>query len=244
MIYTKNKHCHAADERKDQTQILCDSVKRKAIDDLTQKPTWRILEKFEIIPRVNSPACLVYWRIFVYLLGLLPDSQIARIRTDYTESILIYTKNKHCHAADERKDQTQILCDSVKRKAIDDLTQKPTWRILEKFEIFPRVNSPACLVYWRIFVYLLGLLPDSQIARIRTDYTESILIYTKNKHCHAADKHKDQTQILCDSVKRKAIDDLTQKPTKQIRTELVKMTSEASLLPTDLKSIHQTVERK
>ena len=42
---------------------------------------------------------------------------------------------------------------------------------------------------------------------------------------------------LSDSVKRKAIDYLAQKSTKQIRTELVKMTSEASLLPKGLKSI-------
>ena len=35
------------------------------------------------------------------------------------------------------------------------------WQIPEKFEIFPQVNSPACLVYLRIFVYLLGQLPDS-----------------------------------------------------------------------------------
>ena len=69
------------------------------------------------------------------------------------------------------------------------------------------------------------------------------MIYTKNMHFHAADECKDQTQILHDSVKCKAIDDLMQKPTKQIRTELVKMTLEASLLPTDLKNIHQTVYR-
>ena len=41
----------------------------------------------------------------------------------------------------------------------------------------------------------------------------------------------------------KILDDLMQKPTNLIRTELVKMTSEASLLPTDLKNIHQTVYR-
>ena len=35
------------------------------------------------------------------------------------------------------------------------------WQIPEKFEIFPQVNSPACLVHWRTFVYFLGLLPDS-----------------------------------------------------------------------------------
>ena len=29
------------------------------------------------------------------------------------------------------------------------------WQIPEKFQIFRQVNSPACLVYWRIFVYLL-----------------------------------------------------------------------------------------
>ena len=69
------------------------------------------------------------------------------------------------------------------------------------------------------------------------------MIYTKNEHCHAADERKNEKQILRDSVKRKAIDDLTQKPTKLIRTELVKMISEACLLPTDLKNIHQTVYR-
>ena len=79
--------------------------------------------------------------------------------------------------------------------------------------------------------------------RIRTDDTESIVVYTKNDHCHAADKHKNEKQILCNSVKRKAISDLTQKPPKLIRIELVKMTSEASLLQTDLKNIHQTVNR-
>ena len=42
---------------------------------------------------------------------------------------------------------------------------------------------------------------------------------------------------LSDSMKRKAIEYLAQKSTKQIRTELVKMTSEASLLPKGLKSI-------
>ena len=44
-------------------------------------------------------------------------------------------------------------------------------------------------------------------------------------------------------VHHKILDDLTQKLTKLIRTELVKMTLEASLLPTDLKNIHQTVYR-
>ena len=44
-------------------------------------------------------------------------------------------------------------------------------------------------------------------------------------------------------VPHKIMDDLTQKPTKLIRTELGKLTSEASSLPTDLKNIHQTVYR-
>ena len=50
-------------------------------------------------------------------------------------------------------------------------------------------------------------------------------------------------QAISACVLHKILDDLTQKPTKLIRTELVKMTSEASLLPTDLKNIHQTVYR-
>ena len=36
------------------------------------------------------------------------------------------------------------------------------WQIPDKFEIFPQVNSPACLVYRRIFVYLLGQLPSTR----------------------------------------------------------------------------------
>ena len=41
------------------------------------------------------------------------------------------------------------------------LSKFARWQIPDKFEIFPQFNSPACLVYWRIFVYLLGQLPDS-----------------------------------------------------------------------------------
>ena len=44
-------------------------------------------------------------------------------------------------------------------------------------------------------------------------------------------------------VPHKILDDVTQRPTKLIRTELVKMTSEASLLPTDLMNLHQAVYR-
>ena len=44
---------------------------------------------------------------------------------------------------------------------VEALCKFAGWRILERFGIFPQINSPACLVYWRIFVYLLGQLPDS-----------------------------------------------------------------------------------
>ena len=50
----------------------------------------------------------------------------ARIITDDTESMVIYTKDKHCHAADNCKNEKLILRDSVKRKAIYNLTQKST----------------------------------------------------------------------------------------------------------------------
>ena len=43
------------------------------------------------------------------------------------------------------------------------------------------------------------------------------------------------------TVISKVSDDLSQKPTKLIRTELVKMMSESSLLRPDLESIHQSV---
>ena len=45
-------------------------------------------------------------------------------------------------------------------------------------------------------------------------------------------------------VPHKILDDLTHKPTKLIRTELVKMASDASLLPTDLTNIHQTARSR
>ena len=51
---------------------------------------------------------------------------------------------------------------------------------------------------------------------------------------------KMKSWLLRDNVKRKAVDDLTQRPTKVIRTELVKM-SETSLLPQDLNNFYQTV---
>ena len=36
------------------------------------------------------------------------------------------------------------------------------WSVPEKFEVFPRVNSPAALIYWRILVSLLGQLTEVQ----------------------------------------------------------------------------------
>ena len=53
--------------------------------------------------------------------------------------------------------------------------------------------------------------------------------------------HYKPSQAISACVHHKIFDGLTQKQIKLIRTELVKMTSEASLLPTDLKNIHQTV---
>ena len=52
-----------------------------------------------------------------------------------------------------------------------------------------------------------------------------------------------QIKIQAGQCAAKILDDLTQKPTKLIRTELVKMTSEASWLPTDLRAIAGNTSR-
>ena len=33
------------------------------------------------------------------------------------------------------------------------------WEIPEEFQVYPRLNSPAALLYWRVLVYLVGQLP-------------------------------------------------------------------------------------
>ena len=44
------------------------------------------------------------------------------MRNDDAISTVLGTKNEHNHSADERQNEKRILRDSVKRKAVDDLT--------------------------------------------------------------------------------------------------------------------------
>lgn len=44
------------------------------------------------------------------------------------------------------------------------------WSVPEKFEVFPRVNSPAALIYWRILVSLLGQLTDVERTEFYSTY--------------------------------------------------------------------------
>ena len=58
---------------------------------------WQIPEKFEICPQLNSTACLVNWRIFVYLLGQLPDS----IREEFFRNLSSGAKPELHHSASQ-----------------------------------------------------------------------------------------------------------------------------------------------
>ena len=50
----------------------------------------------------------------------------ARIRTDEALTKVLQRKNEHCHAADERKTERQILRVRSKRKAVQDAHEKPS----------------------------------------------------------------------------------------------------------------------
>lgn len=50
----------------------------------------------------------------------------ARIRTDEALTEVLQRKNEHCHAADERKTERQILRVRSKRKAVQDAHEKPS----------------------------------------------------------------------------------------------------------------------
>ena len=44
------------------------------------------------------------------------------------------------------------------------------WSMPDQFEIFPRLNSPASLLYWKIMVYLMGQLSDADRSSFYVTY--------------------------------------------------------------------------
>jgi hypothetical protein len=80
-------------------------------------------------------------------------------------------------------------------------------------------------------------------ARLRTDAVPTLVIQQKNDHNHESDDRGNARHVLRVNAKRKAVDDLSARPSKVIRSELQTM-NEKSLEPKDLKCVAKVVYRK
>ena len=79
-------------------------------------------------------------------------------------------------------------------------------------------------------------------ARIKTDDGLTTILSQKNEHSHSLDERKVERHQLRVSAKRKAIDDLLQRPSQIVRTS-IKDVGESVLLPNDLKSVSKAIYR-
>ena len=77
-------------------------------------------------------------------------------------------------------------------------------------------------------------------ARVRIDAGPSLVIQQKNDHNHDPDDRGNERRVLRVNAKRKAVDDLSVRPSKVIKSELQTM-NEKSLEPKDLKCIAKAV---
>ena len=59
----------------------------------------------------------------------------ARIRTDEAVTEVLQRKNEHCHEADQRKTERQILRVRSKRKAVQDANEKPSKIMCSELEM-------------------------------------------------------------------------------------------------------------
>jgi hypothetical protein len=80
-------------------------------------------------------------------------------------------------------------------------------------------------------------------ARIRTDSSAQTVLMQKNQHSHEPDERKNERHQLRATAKRKATDDITQRPSKIIRRALQDQ-HEEQLQPNDLKSVAKAVYRR
>ena len=71
-------------------------------------------------------------------------------------------------------------------------------------------------------------------ARVRTDVGSTLVIQQKNNHNYDPDDRGNERHVLRVNAKRKAVNDLSTRPSKVIRSELQTM-NEKSLEPKDLK---------
>ncbi|VDI17273.1 Hypothetical predicted protein [Mytilus galloprovincialis] len=80
-------------------------------------------------------------------------------------------------------------------------------------------------------------------ARLRTDCTGTVIIQQKNTHNHDTSDRDNERHLLRVRSKRKADDDIAQRPFKIIRTELQNM-DEANLKSEDIGSVSKAIYRK
>ena len=75
---------------------------------------------------------------------------------------------------------------------------------------------------------------------IKTDDGLTTILSQKNEHSHSLDERKVERHQLRVSAKRKTIDDLSQRPSKIVRTS-IKDVGESVLHPNDLKSVSKAI---
>ncbi|XP_076089904.1 uncharacterized protein LOC143061924 [Mytilus galloprovincialis] len=80
-------------------------------------------------------------------------------------------------------------------------------------------------------------------ARLRTDCTGTVIIQQKNTHNHDTSDRDNERHLLRVRSKKKADDDIAQRPSKIIRTELQNM-DEANLKSEDIGSVSKAIYRK
>ncbi|XP_068242338.1 uncharacterized protein [Palaemon carinicauda] len=81
-------------------------------------------------------------------------------------------------------------------------------------------------------------------SRLHTDSDLQVIVVLPNDHIHLPDQRAIDRRMLRTTAKRKATEDITIRPNKLLRKELVKMHDENSLKPEDLKSTAKAVYRE
>ena len=80
-------------------------------------------------------------------------------------------------------------------------------------------------------------------ARVRTDENGSMIVQQKNTHNHEANDRENERHALRVRAKRKADDDISQRPSKIIKGELQTMTEE-HLQTSNLRCVSKAIYRK
>ena len=127
-----------------------------------------------------------------------------------------------------------------------------------EFKILETTKGKKCLCFDELFFRFDQTLKNTDLswrctdnkcnARIKTDdglttmRASKQILSQKNKHSHSLDERKVELRQLRVSAKRKVIDDLSQRPSKIVRTS-IKDVGESVLHPNDLKSVSKAIYR-